>query len=107
LGENSYNLVTNNCEHFVSWCIYGVSTSQQIRNVLSAAGIPGTIFVPGIAAVITAASQSDEPIKAAVKVAGKEAMTSAAVIGAATIIGGPIGLAGAAAVLAAKRMLFK
>jgi len=91
----------------VSWCIYGVSTSQQIRNVLCAAGIPGTTFVPGIAAVITAASQSDEPIKAAVKVAGKEAMSSAAVIGAATIIGGPIGLAGAAAVLAAKRMLFK
>ncbi|MNC52401.1 NC domain protein [compost metagenome] len=107
MGENSYNLVTNNCEHFVSWCIYGVSTCQQIRNVLRAAGIPGTTIVPSIAAVISAASQSDELVQTAAKVAAKEAMSSAAIIGAATIVGGPIGLAGAAAILAAKKVLLK
>ena len=107
LGENSYTLVTNNCEHFVSWCIYGVSTCQQIRNVLRAAGTPGTTIVPSIAAVISAASQSDESVQTAAKVAAKEAMSSAAIIGAATIVGGPIGLAGAAAILAAKKVLFK
>lgn len=106
LGENSYNLVTNNCEHFVSWCIYGASTSEQIRSVLRAAGIPGITIVPGVAAVIAAASQSEEPVKTAVKVAAKEAMSNAAVIGAATIVGGPIGLlAGTAAVFAAKKLL--
>jgi hypothetical protein len=106
LGENSYNLITNNCEHFVSWCIYGASTSQQIRNVLRAAGIPGTTIVPSVAAVIAAASQSDDPVQTAVKVATTEGLSSAAAIGAATIIGGPIGLlAGAAAIFAAKKLL--
>ncbi len=25
LGESEYNIVTNNCEHFVRWCRYGVN----------------------------------------------------------------------------------
>ncbi|MFJ1254673.1 lecithin retinol acyltransferase family protein [Cupriavidus sp. CuC1] len=31
LGENRYRLLTNNCEHFCAWCLYGVSRSQQVR----------------------------------------------------------------------------
>lgn len=34
LGENSYNLVTNNCEHFAIWCKTGVSKSTQVDNIL-------------------------------------------------------------------------
>ncbi len=34
LGEDEYNLITNNCEHFVNWCIYGKSESQQVRSVV-------------------------------------------------------------------------
>ena len=107
LGENTYNLLTNNCEHFASWCVYGASTSQQIRNVLLAAGIPGMTLVPAVAAVVAAASESDEPVKTALKVAGKEAISGAAIIGAATVIGGPVGLVGATAVMAATKFLFK
>ena len=29
IGENDYNVIGNNCEHFVHWCIYDVHTSQQ------------------------------------------------------------------------------
>jgi hypothetical protein len=36
LGENSYNLLSNNCEHFASWCKTGISDSKQIRNYLPA-----------------------------------------------------------------------
>jgi hypothetical protein len=31
LGENRYRLLTNNCEHFCSWCLYGRACSEQIQ----------------------------------------------------------------------------
>lgn len=34
LGEASYNLVTDNCEHFAIWCKTGVSESRQVNAVL-------------------------------------------------------------------------
>jgi len=30
LGEDRYHLVSNNCEHFCAWCLYGESRSEQI-----------------------------------------------------------------------------
>jgi hypothetical protein len=32
LGERNYNLLFNNCEHFATWCVTGVSDSRQIRD---------------------------------------------------------------------------
>ncbi len=32
VGERKYNLLFNNCEHFATWCVTGVSDSRQIRN---------------------------------------------------------------------------
>lgn len=34
LDEKSYNLIFNNCEHFVNWCIHGISGSEQVDTVL-------------------------------------------------------------------------
>lgn len=34
LGEDHYRLLTNNCEHFCTWCLYGVSRSEQVRHCL-------------------------------------------------------------------------
>lgn len=31
LGEDEYHLISNNCEHFVYWCIYGEHKSPQIN----------------------------------------------------------------------------
>jgi hypothetical protein len=31
LGENHYRLLTNNCEHFCSWCLLGESRSEQVQ----------------------------------------------------------------------------
>lgn len=31
LGEDSYNIIFNNCEHFVNWCINGVHSSSQVN----------------------------------------------------------------------------
>lgn len=33
LGETEYSLVSNNCEHFVNWCIQGRASSKQISEV--------------------------------------------------------------------------
>jgi hypothetical protein len=30
LGEDRYRLMSNNCEHFCTWCLYGESRSDQI-----------------------------------------------------------------------------
>ncbi|MBE9042213.1 lecithin retinol acyltransferase family protein [Oscillatoriales cyanobacterium LEGE 11467] len=34
LGEQKYNLLFNNCEHFATWCKTGASASQQILNFI-------------------------------------------------------------------------
>ncbi|MGO8854961.1 MAG: lecithin retinol acyltransferase family protein [Steroidobacteraceae bacterium] len=34
LGENDYRLLTNNCEHFCTWCISGVGRSAQVERRL-------------------------------------------------------------------------
>jgi hypothetical protein len=34
LGEKSYNLLTNNCEHFAIWCKTGLSKSYQVEAII-------------------------------------------------------------------------
>ena len=34
LGEDRYRLLSNNCEHFCTWCLYGESRSAQVRACL-------------------------------------------------------------------------
>jgi hypothetical protein len=31
LGENRYRIFSNNCEHFVEWCVCGKSRSRQVE----------------------------------------------------------------------------
>jgi hypothetical protein len=45
LGEASYSLVFNNCEHFVNWCIEGESRSRQVEAVVSGASVLGYRYV--------------------------------------------------------------
>lgn len=34
LGEDRYRLLTNNCEHFCTWCVRGAGRSEQVRRCL-------------------------------------------------------------------------
>ncbi len=38
IGENKYNLIFNNCEHFCNWAITGVAQSSQVQDVISSVG---------------------------------------------------------------------
>jgi hypothetical protein len=33
LGENRYRFLSNNCEHFVEWCLSGMSRSSQVETL--------------------------------------------------------------------------
>lgn len=48
LGENRYNLLFNNCEHFATWCKTGVSHSQQIKDFIPwiVSGDPAQLETP-------------------------------------------------------------
>lgn len=35
LGEDWYNLLLNNCEHFATWCVVGLHSSKQVNAVLA------------------------------------------------------------------------
>jgi len=37
LGEDAYDLLTNNCEHFCNWCIEGRAFSAQVESLRAAA----------------------------------------------------------------------
>jgi cell wall-associated NlpC family hydrolase len=45
VGEENYNLVFNNCEHFALWCKYGTSKSVQVEKALTAAIVLGTVAI--------------------------------------------------------------
>lgn len=36
LGEDKYNVIFDNCEHFVNWCIFGIATSKQVQDAVMA-----------------------------------------------------------------------
>jgi hypothetical protein len=45
LGEGSYNLIFNNCEHFALWCKYGKNKSVQVEKALTAAVVLGAVAI--------------------------------------------------------------
>lgn len=36
IGEDRYRFLSNNCEHFVEWCLCGISRSSQVEAFLGA-----------------------------------------------------------------------
>jgi hypothetical protein len=60
LGENSYRLLSNNCEHFVAWCFSGAARSEQVqtwRARMQAAVFAGVWVVGGAASAAATALQ--------------------------------------------------
>jgi hypothetical protein len=48
LGENSYRILSNNCEHFCEWCVRGENRSRQVE---SWRGWPRRMFHAAVALI--------------------------------------------------------
>ncbi|MBK6999334.1 MAG: lecithin retinol acyltransferase family protein [Rhodoferax sp.] len=51
LGEDMYNALINNCEHFATWCVMGIHSSSQVNSHRTAAELTiGSSIVGRVAA---------------------------------------------------------
>jgi hypothetical protein len=53
LGEHQYRLLSNNCEHFVEWCLYGEHRSFQVQRALEFPRFMGERIQSAIVAIAT------------------------------------------------------
>jgi len=63
---DEYSLVSNNCEHFATWCKIGQKNSKQVETVstvATTAGVAGVAILGGILAYAWKKSNEQENIK--------------------------------------------
>ncbi|MCS6799142.1 MAG: lecithin retinol acyltransferase family protein [Myxococcota bacterium] len=89
LGENAYALWSNNCEHFVNWCIEGAHDSAQVNTAVPI-GVAGGTAAGVVAAFPTATFVGT--------VAGAKAAGAAAAMKGFATIGAAVGGGAAAGV---------
>ncbi|MEM5733311.1 lecithin retinol acyltransferase family protein [Shewanella algae] len=77
LGEDSYNLIFNNCEHFVNWCFNGLKTSSQVNNVVGAAATVANEYAKRKGAEATATFVAQQVTRATASKTAEAAITSA------------------------------
>ena len=69
IGVNSYNVMFNNCEHFVNWCFDGYKSSSQVggRNLSDGAkdlAVVGAVsLIPGVGQIAVAGYLGSKLIK--------------------------------------------
>ena len=94
LGECDYNVVFNNCEQFVAWCIMGFGYSEQINTVVSTAIETKMLMeTQGTQAVVSYVAQSTLAENAKQQIATAIIPTSAALVTGSAISGGSVALA--------------
>jgi len=89
VGEDSYNLVFNNCEHFVNWCFNGFKSSSQVNNVVSVAGAAGHEYMKRKAVETTTSVVAQQATRmTATKTAVSTTAGTVAAVTAASTVGG-------------------
>lgn len=53
LGERNYRLLTNNCEHFCLWCLFGQGRSEQVQACLRNPARGVVVIVTLVACVLS------------------------------------------------------
>ena len=94
LGESDYNLVLNNCEQFVAWCIMGIGYSEQLNDVVSTA-IQASALIESqtTQAAASYVAQSALTENTARHLATAVVPTSAAIVTGSAMSGGTVALA--------------
>ena len=109
LGEDDYNLLFNNCEHFACWCVTGEKRSEQVRKVMQHAtnaafsyyalqryGLLATTSVPIATTAITSTGTS---VLTHATLGGTiGASTAAIALGTGATSSATVGMLGAAAI---------
>jgi len=98
LGQSGYDLFSNNCEHFATWCVAGEHSSAQVEAAASGASLVGVgAVVPslGVGVVTTLGG-------AAVR-SGPNLMSGLAAVGG-TVVGGIVILGGVSGLMAGGTM---
>ena len=99
LGEDEYNLVFNNCEHFATWCATGKKRSPQVeRAVCGVAAAAATAAVRTTATTVVRTTLC-RAAGTALAAGGTGALLSSTGIGSAIATGG-VALTGTAAAAA-------
>ena len=57
-GEKSYNIIFNNCEHFVYWCKTGKKMSKQVSNAIGA--VTAAALAASLVVISTAISKAGD-----------------------------------------------
>ncbi|KAA0089618.1 hypothetical protein CIW54_06250 [Paraburkholderia sp. T12-10] len=78
IGENRYRLLTNNCEHFCTWCLDGVGRSEQVRACMKHPAI-AMRAITGMCRILIAASAKRTLRAACARRAGGETPCNARV----------------------------
>jgi len=94
IGENTYNLIFSNCEHFARYCKTKVHVSEQVKDVVGGGGaaIGSGVVVSGSVTAVSVAGS-------AAGLSGAGVMSGLAAIGPAGTIGGIVTLAAVPAVV--------
>jgi len=92
VGQSSYDLFFNNCEHFATWCVAGEHVSTQVDAVGSAVGIVGLgrlaarAGTDGVAGLGETAPRSASNVLSGLKTVGGSAAGGVAVVGGASAV---------------------
>ena len=103
IGRSGYDLYSNNCEHFASWCVTCEHSSAQVENARSAAGVFGVATVAPRLGASALVGLGETSAGSAPSVMSGLARVGGSAVGGVTVLAGAGGLVGAGTMMLALR----
>lgn len=95
LGEDWYNVLLNNCEHFVTWCIQGIHHSNQITQLIHAAALTKAVLQLPLSSPLPIANSFTSNTALPIALASSLNVSTSAGIATAALASGAAGLVAA------------
>lgn len=103
LGQSGYDLFSNNCEHFATWCVTGEHSSAQVEAAASGASLVGVGTVVPSLGVGMVTTLGGAAVKSGPNLMSGLAAVGGSVVGGIVILGGISGLMAGGAMCIALR----